>query len=156
MIASKTIKVFFALNASSIINQFYLTRGEVWSSRGNEKTFLEADIRTYSRTRKRTVGFDLSLSSLYVISRLALLFTVSGQIPNNNNGWLEEDPEEEEDDEEDPDEGDNEEEEMEVDDEEDPKEDPEEGDDEEEEMEVDDEENNSEVSDPDEPPPPVF
>ncbi|GKF77108.1 hypothetical protein Tco_0229578, partial [Tanacetum coccineum] len=84
---------------------------------------------------------------------------VGGQIPNNNNGWLEEDPEEdpeEEDDEEDPEEGDDEEEEMEVDDEEDLEEDPEEGDDEEEEMEVDDEENNSEVIDPDEPPPPLF
>ncbi|GJT32865.1 hypothetical protein Tco_0923284 [Tanacetum coccineum] len=85
---------------------------------------------------------------------------VGGQIRNNNNGWLEEDleedPEEEDDDEEDPEEGDDEEEEIEVDDEEDPEEDPEEGDDEEEEMEVDDEENNSEVSDPDEPPPPVF
>ncbi|GJX85312.1 hypothetical protein Tco_0336086 [Tanacetum coccineum] len=81
---------------------------------------------------------------------------VGGQIPNNNNGWLEEDPEEEEDDEEDPEEGDDEEEEMEVDDEEDPEEDPEEGDNEEEKMEVNDEENNSEVSDPDEPPPPLF
>ncbi|GKB27288.1 putative reverse transcriptase domain-containing protein [Tanacetum coccineum] len=85
---------------------------------------------------------------------------VGGQIPNNNNGWLEDDPEEEEDDEGDPEEdlekGDDEEEEMEVDDEVDPEEDPEEGDDEEEEMEVDDEENNSEVSDPDEPPLPVF
>ncbi|GJX61837.1 hypothetical protein Tco_0294737 [Tanacetum coccineum] len=80
---------------------------------------------------------------------------VGGQIPNNNNGWLEEDLEKEKD-EEDPEEGDDEEEEMKVDDEEDPEEDPEEGDDKDEEMEVDDEENNSEVSDPDEPPPPLF
>ncbi|GJV41525.1 putative reverse transcriptase domain-containing protein [Tanacetum coccineum] len=63
---------------------------------------------------------------------------IDGQIPNNNNGWLEEDPEEDpEEDEED-------------------EEDPQEGDDEEEEMEIDEKENNSEISDPNEPPPPVF
>ncbi|GKG01754.1 hypothetical protein Tco_0306459, partial [Tanacetum coccineum] len=65
-------------------------------------------------------------------------------IPNqalaDNNDWVEEDPEEEEDDEEDP--------------EEDPEENPEEAEDEE--MEVDEEENHSEVSEPDEPPTPVY
>ncbi|GKE79120.1 hypothetical protein Tco_1545240, partial [Tanacetum coccineum] len=66
---------------------------------------------------------------------------IPNQAPADNNDWVEEDPEE------DP-------EEEEEDDEEDPEENPEEAEDEE--MEVDEEENHSEVSEPDEPPTPVY
>ncbi|GKD64892.1 hypothetical protein Tco_1307000 [Tanacetum coccineum] len=62
---------------------------------------------------------------------------IPNQAPADNNDWVEEDPEEEEED-----------------DEEDPEENPEEAEDEE--MEVDEEENHSEVSEPDEPPTPVY